>query len=462
MSKTGYKIFIILTIALCIAPFVLMIGFRTDSTSENKTLAAVPSITTEEGINKEYLSDWGAYFTDHYAFKEFLVSVNSNLYSIIFGVSTEDDVIVGENGYLYYTATLDDYQHNDSVSERKLYNMAHNIKIYQEYVESMGISFIFTIAPNKNSVYGDNMPERYKLTVSDYSDAERLLPYLEAEEVNYVDLFELFNNANENLYYEKDSHWNNKGAVMVYNRLLDEANVRHYDYSDVTPVIVDDYVGDLNKMVYSVFAKGEKDYQYLTDVDFVSADPDYSVEDQIVETSNDSGEASLLMYRDSFGNSLIPYFSQAFEKAYYSKKVPYNEKDIEESNPDLIIMEKVERHIPTLAEVVPTMSALRTEFEGVDIKEYNTNTVCEITNDDRYYIISGEIDSNFMDNDSNVYIELDNGTDIIRYEAYLVSSKSSDYGYKAYIPIDDAAGSDISVKIYVSNSKDGLCLVCED
>ena len=460
MTKLGYKIFIILTISLCLAPFVLMIGFKTEKTSENKTLAAVPSLVTEDGFNKSYLSDWGEYFTDHYAFKELLVSINSNIYSHIFGVSTEDDVIVGENGYLYYTATLDDYQHNDSISERKLYNIAHNIKIYQDYVEKKGIAFVFTIAPNKNSVYGENMPDRYKLIVSEESDAERLLPYLEANKVNYVDLFKLFNNQGEQLYYEKDSHWNNKGAVMVYNALLDKLNIEHYDYSDVEPKMVNDYIGDLNKMVYSIFAQGEKDYKYLEHYNFEAVNPEYSVEDMVVETSNSNGDYSLLMYRDSFGNSLIPYFSEAFNKAYYSKKVPYNENDIDAIEPDVIVMEKVERHLPTLAEVVPTVSALETEFDVVDIKEYNTNTVCEIATDDTFYVITGDVDTDYIDDDSNIYVELITDTDIIRYEAYLVSSKSSDNGFKAYIPKEAVDDSDTDVRILVTNAKEQICSVC--
>ena len=65
----------------------------------------------------------------------------------LFEVSSVSDVIVGKNGWLYYTATLDDFQHRNLGSDRMLFNIAHNLLLMQQYTESMGKQFLFHVFP---------------------------------------------------------------------------------------------------------------------------------------------------------------------------------------------------------------------------------------------------------------------------------------------------------------------------
>lgn len=435
MNKKKYVAFIIIIIVICILPFAGMIFARTDSTSENKKLSSWPVIKDENGINSHYLEDMGSYFTDHFAFKEYLVALNAKLQGSIFGVSAEDDVIMGSDGWLYYTATLDDYQHKNSVSERMLYNMAHNTKLMQEYTELLGKQYVFTIAPNKNSLYGDNMPNRYKYIVSEKSDAQRLVPYLEEEGVNYVDLYSLFNSQDEILYYKQDSHWTEKGAVMVYNKLLDYANIDHYDYSDVIPSSANNHIGDLAAMEYASMASAEEELRYIQYEKYVYENGS-SVEDVLINTYNEGGRGNLLMYRDSFGNSLLPYFANEFEKAQFSKVVPYPMTDLVTTEADLVIVEKVERHLPTLAEVPPVMAApLREGFEYNNMSD--SLALLSVNDNGIYYEISGEILSDDMPDKANIYLVINDGDTSNTYEAFLVGKKAdggyTDKGFKAYI-----------------------------
>lgn len=423
---------------ICTMPLLAMPFFSSEGSSENRTLSAFPSLKTEEGINLNYLSDLGAYFSDHYAFREDLVSLNAKITAKIFGVSSEDDIILGTDGWLYYSSTLDDYQHNNSVSERTLYSMARNTKLMQEYSNLLGVDFIFIIAPNKNSLYGQNMPSIYKTNVSPESDARRLLPYLQDESVNYIDLFELFENQDEVLYYKEDSHWTEKGALLVYNTLLDYNGTPHEDYSSVTPEIVNDHVGDLASMLYASNAGFEERLLYIPS-------PSYSyinganVDDTLINTYNPSGSGNLLMYRDSFGNSLLPFFANAYENAQFSKSVPYQMTDLITASPDLLIVEKVERHIQTLAQVPPVMSAP----ERFDI-EYNSeipeNALVSTSVKDNgiFYEIQGFVKNCTLSLKSNIYIKISTDDSSRIYEAFLIGSKIdgsyNDQGFKAYIP----------------------------
>lgn len=436
---------------ICTMPLLAMPFFSSEGSSENRTLSAFPSLKTEEGINLNYLSDLGAYFSDHYAFREDLVSLNAKITAKIFGVSSEDDIILGTDGWLYYSSTLDDYQHNNSVSERTLYSMARNTKLMQEYSNLLGVDFIFIIAPNKNSLYGQNMPSIYKTTVSPESDARRLLPYLQDESVNYIDLFELFESQNEVLYYKEDSHWTEKGALLVYNTLLDYNGTPHEDYSSVTPEIVNDHVGDLASMLYASNAGFEERLLYIPSPSYSYINGE-NVEDTLINTYNPSGSGNLLMYRDSFGNSLLPFFANAYENAQFSKSVPYQMTDLITASPDLLIVEKVERHIQTLAQVPPVMSAP----ERFDI-EYNSeipeNALVSTSVKDNgiFYEIQGFVKNCTLSLKSNIYIKISTDDSSRIYEAFLIGSKIdgsyNDQGFKAYIPSLDKLPENTNISV---------------
>lgn len=427
-----------LILGICIVPLVFLPGRPGEGTAENRTMASLPKLQTAEGLNWNYLEDAGAYFTDHFAFRQEMVALNSKIRSEIFGVSPVEDVIVGKNGWLYYAATLDDYQHKNSVSERMLFNMAHNTALMQEYSERLGKTFLFTIAPNKNTLYDENMPDRLRFQEAEKSDARRLEPWLVRENVNYVNLFDLFEKQEEVLYYARDSHWNEKGAVMVFDALLDAAGEPHETYEDLVPVQKTDYFGDLGLMLFPVGGKPENRFQYPGPDTWDYAEGE-NVEDQFIRTINAEGEGNLLMYRDSFGNSLLPYMAQTFGQAVFSRQVPYPMSDLVTYEPDIVIVEKVERHLPTLGMVPPLMSAPIREAGEESIQAENSAATALLSKEGSYWKIQGVADPAYMDTDSRIYVEVDDGSGAKRYEAFCVSRSeaedggANDYGYILYI-----------------------------
>lgn len=449
-KKTGYLIYIVIVVALCLAPFALMSVRPTTTTTENKPMAKWPSLWDEKGFNRDFLEEAGEWFDDHFAFRQELVSADAKLRGSVFGTSATDSVIYGKDGWLYYEATLDDFQHKNSVSDRALFNMAHNTALMQEYTESLGKTFLFTIAPNKNSLYGENMPERYQYTVAQQSDAERLIPWLEKEGVNYIDLFSLFEKQDEVLYYARDSHWNQKGAVLVYNTLLDACGKEHETYENVDSQIRCDYYGDLNLMLYPVGSEPEDDVHYQKPFTYVYQTEGATVEDQFVQTTCENGTQNLLMYRDSFGNSLLPYFAENFANASFSKQVPYPMTDLVTTEADIVIVEKVERHLPTLSEVPPLMSGIRRQLDS-EIESAESNTTFRMKKEGIYYKMQGIADEAYLDPESRIYIEVTDGENTGIYEAFCVNSvengTSSDYGFLLYLSQLNVSGDRLGIRV---------------
>lgn len=455
--------YIAAVVGICLIPFAA-IGFRaTTQTTENKRLAELPVLTDENGVNQSFLADAGEWFADHFAFRQELVAADAKIRSALFGVSAADNVIQGKNGWLYYEATLDDFQHRNGVSERMLFNMAHNMALMQEYTQLLGKTFVFTIAPNKNSLYGENMPERYKHTIADKSDAERLIPWLEKEGVNYVDLFSLFEGQDEVLYYARDSHWNQKGALLVYNALLDACSVEHDTWETEAYDIVCDYYGDLNRMLYPVWARPEDDIHFERAFTYRYGRDGVTVEDTLIQTSCEQRELNLLMYRDSFGNSLLPYMAEQFANATFSKVVPYPMTDLVTAEPDVVIVEKVERHLPTLGEVPPLMSAMARRLEG-EIVPVQSGASFSVKKEGSYLKMSGIVQETYMEPEGKIYVEVDDGEGASCYEAFCVrlteNGTSSDYGYLLYLSGIAVKGEELTVRV-LTGQQDRLVALYE-
>lgn len=448
-------IFVAVCMAICVVPFGCMTFARTDTTTENKKLSEMPSLY-DDGVNVDYLSDLGGYFEDHFAFRNAMVNADSLIQSGVFDVSNMSTVVKGKNGWLYYTDTLNDYLGKNTMSERGIYNVAHNLSIVEEYVEGNGADFIVTIAPNKNSLYGENMPYYYSKKASDKKNINSLSPLLKSSNINYTDLFTLFENQSETLYLKRDSHWNNKGAMLAYNELMDDLGRDHDDYSTTESLRTKTEYGDLNKMLYPLSAQPEWNYYYQKNYTYKYITETESVEDAWIETESKNGSGKLLMFRDSFGNTLLPFFAEEFEKAYFSKTTPYSIEDyMSEYNPDCVVIEKVERNIDEFASAPPLMTGTRVNPGKVANSE-STVTTLSVGNAEinvNYLALSGVVDNKYIDTNTDIYVNITADGKKTTYKAFNVSDDSTDNGYLLYLSksiISEAKS--VTVEIIVDNN----------
>ena len=401
-------IFIAACMALCLIPSVGMLFFPTTETTENKAMAAPPAILTEEGsLNRDFFKDFETWFNQRVALRNQLIYTDAMVQTKVFQESNVSGVIAGTDGWLYYSSTLEDYQGQNLLSERDLYNLASNFSLVEEYLKDREIGFVLTIPPNKNTLYPENMPYYKSLVVNENHNAKLLAPYLEKQEVSYVDLFALFEKQEETLYLKRDSHWNNKGAYMAYSAMLDQLSLDYRKYA--APTLEKTANGDLNKMLYSFYGPLEENYTYDLPGSYAYKTGD-SVDDGWIITGNKKGEGTLLMFRDSFADTLIPFLSEEFETAYYSKEMPNGlEPYVESYEPDCVIIEKVERNMADYLRNPPILTPAEVELPA-DLtlaKTAATATLENFENDARYYKLSGTVTDSRLKTDSRILISVD-------------------------------------------------------
>lgn len=399
MNRKTTFVFVSLVFVILILPFVGMTFWPTTETTENTPLAEIPSRFTDGKPNIRYLSDWGDYFDDHFAFRQQFVTANAKLYGTVFHQSTTDQVIFGKNGWLYYSGTLKDYQGKTVLSDRAWFCLVHNLKLMQEYTESRGSRFLVTIAPNKNSLYRENMPERYFEGTP--KNIDLISEKLNGAGVPYADLYSLFREQNEPLYFKKDSHWNNKGAVLAYRAICESLGKEDYEtYENVECTEQYTHLGDLDEMLYPLAAKPEKDYIYARKEGFDCGTENYM--DQWIETNHSGKTGRLLMYRDSFGESLLPFLAEEFEQAYFSRLVPYHLTQIEQYHPDYVVIERVERRLSSFVEEAPVMPA--PERGNLSALQAEKQSKLKAEFQGSYLSVSGVIPSELVSDESEVYV----------------------------------------------------------
>ena len=353
-KQFGYIAFVAIFLVLCLIPAVGMFLPAAGETGGNEVLAPLPALRDAEGAwNADFFAELGEYAEDNYYLRQRLVTAWSALNQKALHTSIADNVLLGSGGWLYFGDTLDDYTGNHLLSDAEIASAANNLALMSDYCESLGAKFLFTVAPNKNSLYPQRMPDLPVFSARRNADALR--DALAAKNVPYYDLFEAFQAQSEILYFAQDSHWNSKGAALAADG-LNRALGRKSDYFDGPFTAQNVHRGDLYAMLYPTGEALEPDEVYGGALDFTYDAPIRSPENLTIMTSG-GGEGSLLMFRDSFGNLLYPYLADSFGSAFFSRAADYRLNLIEERNADYVVIELVERNIHYLIENIPVMPA---------------------------------------------------------------------------------------------------------
>ncbi len=453
--KKGKLIYCILFFAICLCPSLGMLVTKQETSSENRQLSEFPSPKTEEGkINVEWLSQAGDYFQEHFAFRNELVTGNALLHGRLLETSTADGVIQGKNGWLYYKDSLDDYLGQDLLSDRSLFNIAHMLSMTQQALEEKGVNFLFTIAPNKNSLYGDNMPYYDKLKVSDQTNRENLESWLTTEKVAYADLYQALMEEDEVLYHARDSHWNNKGAALAADVLMDALGKDHDSYEGESYTVRRDYTGDLDTMLYPLASTADDEIYYDKETTYATVEEIQSNFDPRITTVNPVKEGSLVMYRDSFGNALLPYMADAYANAYFSRGIPYQLMDVETHSADTVIIERAERFLPEMSQFPPVLTAKEISLtENEELQGSDGAVDVKIKPQGMTAQLSGRIKEGLLDTDSRIYLKVNGSV----YEAFpmdvKVEENLDDNGFCLYLPSELVAadGNDVEILIEKDN-----------
>ncbi len=405
MKKIIKALYITIFFTICIIPTAFFfIGNTNNNEAENRSHEKMPSIINDNKLNLRYPMEMEAYFSENFGFRTKMVNADAQINYSLLGQSSSPKVIVGKDNFLYYYEELNDYTGKNALNKESINQIIKTLELLKEYSKSKGSLFYFTIAPNKSSIYPEYMPDRFiKGKTNNYV---LLKDALKNTEINFIDLKSFLQNekinSHELLYHQTDSHWNSLGSLKAYRYLLSVLNLST-NLKDNPNYIKDKiWTGDIYKML---FPEGkEKDYEFIYDIPkkYTSLKP-INEEDIKITTKLKTGEEDinlgkkLLIFRDSFFNSLVKFVSNDFIEVKYSREIPYQ---IGKTNDEIVILEIAERNIPLVTKSAPVMAApLRNDVDLSKYKKLNRKDIFFYKDDENnYFHIYGYYKTDLLSN----------------------------------------------------------------
>lgn len=325
-------IFIILLFAIMLIPGTVLVikKDRTFSDLENRNLSVRPGFNISEILSGKTESDLTDFVTDQFPLRDFLMRLSTEYKK---GLLMKDvgGVYFGKNGFVLdklYDGKVDTENY-----KKNLYKLAEFISDYRE------LNPTFVLVPSPSSVLSDYLPafaENYDDTAM-YDMAASIIGdnFLNMRE-RYVSLHEneVSENVIDTLYFKTDHHYTSYGAYIAYSEYCKERGIVPKDISYFNiKVLSNEFYGTMYSKAAdfatepdiisipsidedSIYVSGGTDKIY--DYDAIDRKDKYTVyfggNYGVVEikTSVNNGKR-LLIIKDSYANSLIPYLTAEYE-----------------------------------------------------------------------------------------------------------------------------------------------------
>jgi len=324
---------------------------------ENRVLARFPEFKPGlEGL-KEFIAGLNAYFNDHFGWRNRLIHLHRRLELGLFPEKNEPSpgVIVGRNGWFFFkeNGTIEHYEGLKQFSPQDLLDWQALLEHRRDRLAQLGVKYVFVVAPDKQSVYSEQLPVWLKKVRPD-TKLDQFFAFMRAHStVDVVDLRPVLRAARQiaPTYYQTDIHWNYFGGFVASQEIIKHLAKQ---LPGLEPLSLASFKLENRPVACSSLAAwAEADVNENCAVYLVpgpdlprlelSAEPPEYVTSFVNFTRNPRASGSALVLCDSFGDGLAPFLGYHFRKVSYYHCLPLSEKLIRQEKPDVVISEMLEK-----------------------------------------------------------------------------------------------------------------------
>lgn len=334
--------------------FIPMIYINDDdiSKSENRTLAKwKPFIFENNKINFDFGNNFNEWFNDRFYLREFFIDTYDK--RLIFQKNWITKVVVkGKNNWLFLGTrdSIESYTNSVLFTEKELEKITTYLKDVDYYCKKHNKKFYFLITPDKARIYGEYYSDRIK-SISNNTRTDQLIQYLNKNsdiEIIYPKNRLLSEKKNNLIYYKQDSHWTPLAAYYAYQELMNTISIENKNIKtySVTKYKNSQIVGGITKLTPKILRTEDKTLYVIPDIQNNATCQEEGLKRGLVTCFDKQNTKNLVMYRDSFASALIPYLANTFKISTYLWKYSIFKNEI--SDADIVILEIVERLLPTL------------------------------------------------------------------------------------------------------------------
>jgi alginate O-acetyltransferase complex protein AlgJ len=213
---------------------------------ENRPLASAPAITPWGIGDSATYAALDLHLADNFPFKNQLVWTNAAARYYALGVSTNPDVMVGEQGWLFS---------RESAQAACRYTAAEVLAQLDRAgmtLADAGVALHFVIAPDKEAIY----PERRPREASPCTDDQRpaMIAGSDARPSVLIELWTAMRAARAAdpatlLFWPRDTHWSPAGALAALRQVVTRIEPAAWDENAVGVAGTLQRVGDLSRLM---------------------------------------------------------------------------------------------------------------------------------------------------------------------------------------------------------------------
>ena len=306
---------------------------REFSEVENRNLEQMPTLSVNTLLSGEFMKNFETYTTDQFVGRDAWIGLKS---------STERALGKKENNNVYFCDQNTLITRFDQPDAAKV---TENLNYVNTFVENVDIPVTFSLIPTQACIWADRLPEG-----APNASQTALLEQAQAAVpgATWADLYTpLMAHKDENIFYRTDHHWTSLGAYYGYTALADALGytpvpldtytetVRSTEFYGtvfsssgvrwVNPDTITTYVPDTGITVtsYTYDSSGNpvEEPRALYDTSFLSVKDKYSMflggnqSLGVVKTPN-ADKPKLLILRDSYTDSLVPFLTPHFSEIH--------------------------------------------------------------------------------------------------------------------------------------------------
>ena len=307
----------------------LVLPDRQFSEQENRYLQMRPEFSFKSLFSGDYTSKFETYTTDQFTFRDEWITLKAAS-ELALGKQENNDVHLCENGTLIEGFKRPENSVLDS-----------NMSALNTLVGNTDAKVYFALIPDKSDLYSSllpkNVPNDSEKEVIDYC-------YGQSNATN-VDMYSALSaHKDEYIFYRTDHHWTSLGAYYGLSALaesmglpcpaLDSYTDRHVvseefygttwsssGFSWVDPDTMEIFVNAPESLKVTSYPQGSPVEGKLYDFSFLEKKDKYSMfmggncPMHVIETGNED-KPSLLILRDSYTDSLIPFLLDDFSEIH--------------------------------------------------------------------------------------------------------------------------------------------------
>jgi hypothetical protein len=335
------------------------------SEAEKRELLPLSGLSNQQSIT-EFTHAFDQYYQDHFGLREWFIHRYQRELSKRFGATGVRGVVEGLENWLFFSSDhlLEDLEGKRHFSQKKEQLFWQKLQRNETWYRERGAAYIFLITPNKQSIYSEYLPQNLQETKKETRLDHLLAGKSPEEQEPLLDIRArlLEGKGDLRLYNMTDTHWNHRGAYFAHQAIVARTRALFPDYqgrSDFRFGRGLHYLpgGDLATMIGRSKSMPEG-HPRLDSTDFTAVEKPLprQLADLLVHPAlqsqyslNKNGQLRVLVLHDSFFNQLKPFVSESYAEVLYVWE--YYDTDkltelMEVYQPDLVIEEIVERHLP--------------------------------------------------------------------------------------------------------------------